>query len=493
MADNIPTQLNVMRDITGTHWGPGEGPSPTIGKWLTFISSKYSDMSRYCGSVIHEDYFEWCGLTVGYCMAMAGVRPAFGAKETDDFLWALAWLEWGDTVQTPQPGDVIVFEFAPGQQHVTLFESDAGGGFWTCRGGNQSREVKTSNFPRSCLKGIRRVPAAVAAGGGVSGAQPADPGRGAGAASSFAGGGTPLTAAGLAAAAQKLGANLASIWAITFTETDPPYGGFYKDKRPQILFERHIFSKLTKGRFDAGYPDISNPHPGGYGTGGSHQYDRLSLAMSLDESAALQSASWGIGQVLGKNFSEAGFPTPQAMVAQAFSSEDQQILAVVNEIIADGAADALANQRWADFARAYNGPNYADSNYDVRLGSWYEKFHSSALPDIRVRTAQIYLMYLGYDPSEIDGSWGKRTQSAMNDYQAKKGIPSTPSLDDATLAAIVADGLAVKGATLSAKAQGPGAGQAAASGQATSSGAQQASGSPTDPPDPSDPPDPPDP
>ena len=472
-----------MRDITGTHWGPGEGQSAAIGGWLKFISSTYSDMSKYCDSVLQmQKYFEWCGLTVGYCLAKAGVRPVFASidNEKGDFLWALAWLDWGEAVQTPEPGDVVVFDWGHGAQHVTLFDSDAGGGYWFCRGGNQSREVKVSKFPTSNVKGIRRVAAAAATGGGGgAAAQPAVV-PGAAGASSFVGAGAPLTEAGLAAAAQKLGANLASIWAITFTETDPPYGGFYNDKRPQILFERHIFSKLTKGRFDAGYPDISNPVPGGYGAGGANQYDRLSRAMSLDESAALQSASWGIGQVLGENFSEAGFPSPQAMVAQAFASEDQQILAVANEIIADKAADALANQRWADFARIYNGPNFADSNYDVRLGSWYERFHSGALPDIRTRTAQIYLMYLGFDPSEIDGSWGKRTQSAMNDYQAKKGLPNTSNLDDATLAAIVADGNAVKGATLSAKPQSPGAGQAADGGRAAAGG-QLASGGRTGP------------
>ena len=33
--------------------------------------------------------------------------------------------------------------------------------------------------------------------------------------------------------------------------------GFLPNRRPQILFERHIFSTLTKRRFDASHPNIS--------------------------------------------------------------------------------------------------------------------------------------------------------------------------------------------------------------------------------------------
>jgi hypothetical protein len=46
--------------------------------------------------------------------------------------------------------------------------------------------------------------------------------------------------------------------------------------------------------------------------------------MSLDETAALQSASWGIGQVLVENYKFAGFRSPQDMVSQLFASEDAQ-------------------------------------------------------------------------------------------------------------------------------------------------------------------------
>jgi uncharacterized protein (TIGR02594 family) len=467
MTNSVPSQLATMQAITGTKWAPDDGANETIEDWLKFIANEYPVMSRYCRAEMQLDYFEWCGLAVGYCIAKAGIKPVFGVKDTDRFLWALAWQEWGNAVESPEPGDVVVFDFGAGRQHVTLFEKDNGNGYWTCRGGNQSNQVKTSNFPKSCVYAIQRPDGAMSPA--VAGARPtasvstmsrvslrvkspqlssalaAHP-----SAAVFQGAGLPLTDDALAAAAQKLGCGVAEIWAIAFTETDPPYGGFLADKRPQILFERHIFSRLTNGRFDATNPNISNPRPGGYGAGGAHQYDRLSQAMSLDESAALQSASWGIGQVLGENYREAGFASPEELALQLFASEDQQLIAVANEIVADGAARALATHDWKTFARIYNGPNYAQNDYDTTIRTWYEKFSGGASPDLRIRTAQLYLMYLGFEPSDIDGSFGRRTRSAMNEFQSHKGMPVTNDLDDPTFAAIEAEGKALRGGQLAA-------------------------------------------
>jgi hypothetical protein len=256
----------------------------------------------------------------------------------------------------------------------------------------------------------------------------------------------PLTQAGLENACQKLAVKAAEIWAVLFTETDPPYCGFWANGSPQILYEQHIFHRLTQGKFDAPHPDISSPDAGNYGASGAHQYARLKQAAALDESAALQSASWGISQTLGTNFKRVGFATPQEMVKQMFYSEDEQLLAGVKEILASNLAGALAAHDWKSFASGYNGPAYWKNNYDEHLRSWHAKLVSGALPDLRVRTAQAYLMYLGYDPSTIDGIWGKRTQSALNQYRTKIGLPASDQLDDPTMAALSKDAQAAIGA-----------------------------------------------
>lgn len=236
---------------------------------------------------------------------------------------------------------------------------------------------------------------------------------------------SPLSEAGLSDVCARLGVDAAAIWSIVFTETDPPYAGFLKDRRPQILFERHIFSGLTNGRFDASHPDISNPVAGGYGEAGAFQHDRLAAAMRLDEGAALQSASWGISQVLGENYQMVGYATPQAFVADMLQSEDLQLLAGIKFIEKRGIAGALKARDWVAFAKVYNGPGFRENHYDTQLAANFARA-SAAPPDIRTRTAQMCLMYLSArqtfadaSPSTIDGIFGARTRAAMNVFQAR--------------------------------------------------------------------------
>src|SRR5579859_7176011 len=103
-----------------------------------------------------------------------------------------------------------------------------------------------------------------------------------------------MSSDGLSSAAGLVGTHAAELFTVPTVETMGC--GFLPDRRPQILYERHIFSRLTGGAFDDG--DISDPTPGGYGASGAHQYDRLNAAIAKNRAAALQSASWGIGQVM---------------------------------------------------------------------------------------------------------------------------------------------------------------------------------------------------
>jgi len=104
----------------------------------------------------------------------------------------------------------------------------------------------------------------------------------------FVGLATPLSKDGFAAAASEVNADPIALWAVVTVETSGK--GLLPDRRPQILFERHIFSKRTGGRFDASHPEISAPTPGGYGRQGSHQHTRLAQAIGAHRQAALESA-----------------------------------------------------------------------------------------------------------------------------------------------------------------------------------------------------------
>src|SRR5579862_6911616 len=101
----------------------------------------------------------------------------------------------------------------------------------------------------------------------------------------FTGSSKALGDSGLAEAASRLNVTKSDVWAVFSVETAGC--GFLASRKPPILYERHIFSRLTGGKFDDG--DISSPKPGGYVPLGEPQYARLEKAMALDSGAALQS------------------------------------------------------------------------------------------------------------------------------------------------------------------------------------------------------------
>lgn len=240
--------------------------------------------------------------------------------------------------------------------------------------------------------------------------------------------GSPLSDEGVDQICDVLGVNEPEVWAVLTVETRG--FGFLQDRRPQILFERHIFSRRTDHKFDSKHPDISNPNAGGY-EGGSAEYTRLEKAMNLDSNNALQSASWGIGQVMGFNFEVAGYSDVKSMVKNFIGSEDSQLLGMANFIKGNNLSSALQRHNWVSFARGYNGKDFKKNEYDTRLAAAHAKY-KNMLPDLSLRSAQAALIYLGFNPGPVDGLRGRQTRSALNLFQESKGLNVTGELDDTT-------------------------------------------------------------
>jgi hypothetical protein len=258
----------------------------------------------------------------------------------------------------------------------------------------------------------------------------------------------PLSANGVQNAINTLGIDAPTLWAMLHVES---LGcGFLASRRPQILFERHIFSQLTNGAWDAVAPGVSNPQPGGYGPSGDNQYTRLGQAYGLNaadppdpsvptptRTAALQSASWGLGQVLGTNATSVGFASIQDMVTSMTASEDGQLQAVVGFIQANNLQNALQQQDWTTYAEKYNGPGYAKNQYDKRLAQAYAQFQDATkIPDLTVRAGQLLLFLLGFNPSGIDGAIGPNTLTALHNFQSQQQQPLTTGIDGNVVAAL---------------------------------------------------------
>lgn len=254
----------------------------------------------------------------------------------------------------------------------------------------------------------------------------------------FRGKSLPITETGFRAALGTLGVDAPTLWAVMKVEAKSC--GFLPDRRPLILFERHKFHEATHGRFDDVAPDLSNATPtpaGRYGTS-LEQHEKLARAIRLDRRAALESCSWGLGQIMGFNAERAGFPDVEAMVAAMVDGEDSQLDAMVRFIAGKGLASALRERQWAAFARIYNGAGFRKFAYDEKLAAAHQAYAAAGVPDLRVRAAQLYLTYLGHDPRGIDGEPGRNTAKAIRGFQAAEGLAVTGTLDDATFAALEA-------------------------------------------------------
>jgi hypothetical protein len=245
--------------------------------------------------------------------------------------------------------------------------------------------------------------------------------------SAFQGLAEPLSQDGLTRVVNLLGVKPAALWALVAVETSGC--GFLPDRRPKILFERHVFHKETNGKFDRTAPDLSNSIAGEYGARGANQYERLSRAIDLERVAALRSTSWGLGQVMGFNAMQAGFTDIEAMVAAMVPSEDAHLIAMGQFVKRLGLHIPLQNQEWDKFAESYNGPKYRDSDYGGKLARFFGSFSRGPTPNLLVRSAQIYLMYSGEDPGLIDGVLGQRTKDGLS----RAGVPDSNKIDASTL------------------------------------------------------------
>ena len=164
--------------------------------------------------------------------------------------------------------------------------------------------------------------------------------------------------------------------------------GFDRKKNLVILFEGHIFWKeLVKIGLDPssmveGNEDIIYKKPD-YKYYNRPQYPRLEKAEAIDEVAALNSASYGMFQVMGFNHKLAGFDDVLTMVNSLSESEKNQLEAFISFLRNTACYEDLKAKDWASFARHYNGSMYARNQYDIKL----EKAYNSSTLTKGVATA----------------------------------------------------------------------------------------------------------
>lgn len=178
--------------------------------------------------------------------------------------------------------------------------------------------------------------------------------------------------------ANLLGIEAAALKAVI--EVECKGSGFNADSTPVILFERHVMQQrlLQNGQSKISdqmmikRPDLCSKSAGGYGLY-SAQHGRLNAAAQYHRASALESASWGIGQVMGYHWKSLGYATLQVFINAMYKDEASQLDAMCRYIQVNGLINALKNKDWKAFARGYNGVAYAKNSYDVKLANAYKK------------------------------------------------------------------------------------------------------------------------
>lgn len=180
--------------------------------------------------------------------------------------------------------------------------------------------------------------------------------------------------------AQTYGIEYAALRAVIEVEAS---GSGFVENLPKILYEPHIMHRrLTAKRYITIRNRMMIEQPKlCYSKWGMHKYgkvseqhQRLAIASQYDRDTALESCSWGMGQVMGYHWKTLGYESLQAFINDMYESEAKQVEAMMKFIKVNGLLAHLKSKNWRAFAKGYNGAGYAKNAYDTKLAHAYHKY-----------------------------------------------------------------------------------------------------------------------
>lgn len=116
-------------------------------------------LKQYVG--VDPRYTEWCAAFVNAVLKDSGMTNLHDMEHSQP-LTARSFLDWGESVNIPQPGDIVIFPRGTSdwQGHVGFYvgweKNEQGQVFWKILGGNQNDSVSIDLYPSNKALGIRR-------------------------------------------------------------------------------------------------------------------------------------------------------------------------------------------------------------------------------------------------------------------------------------------------------------------------------------------------
>ena len=187
------------------------------------------------------------------------------------------------------------------------------------------------------------------------------------------------------AVAQRIGVEPAAVRAVAEVETCGR-GGFLSGGRAVILFEGHVFWRRLKlyglnpvdymlGNEDILHMEWTRRHY----RGGIREYERLERAMKIHKQDALESASWGVFQIMGFNYEKCGCEDVHEFVERMGRNLNEQVDLWAEYMRHEGLDECLRRHKWSLFALRYNGKGYKVNRYDERISKAYLKYSKNNL------------------------------------------------------------------------------------------------------------------
>ena len=213
--------------------------------------------------------------------------------------------------------------------------------------------------------------------------------------------------------------------------------------RPPIRFEGHYFHQRLEGEqlHQAVAQGLANPKMGAVANPNSYagRYALLGRARGINDKAALESTSWGLGQVMGSHWRKLGYGSVLQLVKEAESGVDGQVALMVRYIERFGLLNVLKSKDWVNFAHGYNGPAHAKNNYAGKMKAAYNRYKNNTVRPVANEVVKLWqqdLKTLGYYKGVIDGVVGTKSIEAVRAFQHGQGLVNDGLVGPMVLGAI---------------------------------------------------------